>query len=257
MRLIISILFIVAVPFVGIAQLHNDSNLHKELEKMDNLLFEESFSNCNMDVLRKVLSEDLEFYHDKNGITKGKAVFINSFEKNMCEGTQKLRRELVAGSLEVFPLYENGNLYGAIQKGVHEFYIEPAGKPAFKTGIAKFSHLWLKEDGQWKLSRGLSYDHQPPTQDLIKVSVPQGILATYVGNYKAPNSGNAVIAMNNGVLHLKAGKMETDLIPISAVAFGHPQAPLTFEFIKGTDGNIHKFIVKENGTAVEEAIRTN
>lgn len=255
MRYITNLLLFVTVPFIGMAQVTNDSDLFKDLQQMDMLLFGESFNNCNIDVMRTLVTDDLEFYHDKNGISKGKELFVTSFQKNMCGGSQKIRRELVAGSLEVFPLYSNGVLYGALQKGIHEFFITPVDKPEFKDGIAKFSHLWLKEDGTWKLSRALSYDHKPPSQDLVTVTLTEEVLSLYVGNYSAPMSGEAVISLSKGMLHLKAGKMETDLKPISEVEFSHPQAPLTFEFVKNATGSIEKFIVKENGVAVEEAIR--
>ncbi|MEQ8523163.1 hypothetical protein [Gracilimonas sp.] len=57
---------------------------------------------------------------------------------------------------------DNGELYGAIQRGEHEFYILEPGKEMYKTGFARFTHLWLLEDGEWILKRVLSYDHKDP-----------------------------------------------------------------------------------------------
>ena len=76
----------------------------------------------------------------------------------MCERQQKgidyrARRVLVRNSLEVYPL----NNYGAVQMGVHRFYPLVKGKP---NEVAKFTHLWKKESGEWKLARVLSYDHK-------------------------------------------------------------------------------------------------
>ena len=68
------------------------------------------------------------------------------------------RRELVDSSLDVFPLYNNGQLYGALQNGVHKFYETTNGKEVAGS-IAKFSHLWILEDGTWHLKRVISYDH--------------------------------------------------------------------------------------------------
>ncbi|MCH5716729.1 hypothetical protein [Niabella hibiscisoli] len=55
-------------------------------------------------------------------------------------------------------MYNNGVLYGAIQEGVHLFYIKESNtwKP---TGTAAFTHFWLIDNGHWKLKRVLSYDH--------------------------------------------------------------------------------------------------
>ncbi len=35
-------------------------------------------------------------------------------------------------------------------------------KPEYLTSTAKFTLIWLLENGKWKLSRCLSYDHQKP-----------------------------------------------------------------------------------------------
>ncbi|MEM7110222.1 MAG: nuclear transport factor 2 family protein, partial [Bacteroidota bacterium] len=98
-----------------------------------------------------LLSEDFEFYHDKVGIDKSKASFINSIKNGLCgTGENSTRRELIESSLQVFPLYDNSILYGAIQKGIHRFH----------DTIARFTHVWLLENGKWTISRALSYDHK-------------------------------------------------------------------------------------------------
>ena len=65
-------------------------------------------------------------------------------------------------SLEVFPMYSNGNLYGALQTGVHKFYESFNGKPEVAGSTARFAHLWLLENGAWTLKRVISYDHISP-----------------------------------------------------------------------------------------------
>jgi len=64
-----------------------------------------------------------------------------------------LRRELVPGSLEVYPLQG----YGAIEVGAHRFCHEENGKR--DCGTMKFSMVWRKVGEEWKLSRVLSYAH--------------------------------------------------------------------------------------------------
>ena len=74
-----------------------------------------------------------------------------------------MRRNLVFGSLEVFPLLNNVEIYGAIQTGKHTFQEKQQGN--FKTvGIANFTHVWILENKQWKLKRVLSYNHLPYTE---------------------------------------------------------------------------------------------
>ncbi|WP_299217537.1 hypothetical protein [uncultured Dokdonia sp.] len=255
MKIYKSIVIALFIPFLGIAQVDQNSKLFLELEKMDALLFEEGFNNCSKDAMEIALSEDLEFYHDKGGITKGKSTFITSFLTNMCDTNKKPIRKLVPGSLTVFPLRKNGTLYGAIQKGVHEFFIKEPGKELYKTEVAPFTHVWLKENTGWKISRVLSYDHKAPEMNIEAINVTPELLARYAGNYKAPQTGNITISIKNNVMHLDAGKMQTDLVAKSAVLFAHPQAPITLKFVSNPDGSIEKFIVLENGNAVEEAIR--
>jgi hypothetical protein len=74
--------------------------------------------------------------------------------------TYKARRELIKGSLQVFPLYDNGVLYGAIQTGEHQFFEKNLDQPEKIGSLAKFTHLWILENNVWKLKRILSYDHK-------------------------------------------------------------------------------------------------
>jgi len=250
-----SIILLLFIPFIGVSQVNQDSELFLNLQEMDMLLFGEGFNHCNKQAMESSLSKDLEFFHDKGGITKGKEVFITSFIANMCDDNKKPIRKLVPGSLTVFPLRKNGVLYGAIQKGVHEFYIKESGKEPYKTEVSKFTHLWLKEDTGWKLSRVLSYDHQALKYDTSSIKVSTELLARYSGNYKAPQTGNVTISIKDDVMHLDAGEMQADLVAKSDILFAHPQAPILLKFITNQDGSIEKFIVLENGSPIEEAIR--
>ena len=57
-------------------------------------------------------------------------------------------------------LKQSGELYGAIQKGVHRFYIKEPDKDLYLTGSARFTHVWLLEESAWVLKTVLSYDHE-------------------------------------------------------------------------------------------------
>lgn len=242
---------------MSIGQVSETSELFLALKKLDAQLFEEGFNNCNKEAMETVLSEDLEFFHDQNGITKGKELFITSFMTNMCDENRKPIRKLAPGSLSVFPLYNNGTLYGAIQKGTHEFYIKEPGKELYATSISEFTHLWLKEDTGWKISRVLSYDHKAPEIKNHGIKVATELLAQYTGNYNAPQTGNIIISVKDQIIHLDAGKMQADLVAKSNTVFAHPQAPIELKFIARADGSIEKFIVLEHGKIVEEAMRVD
>ncbi len=144
------------------AQEKPDSDLFIALKKADSLIFDLGFNQCNFDVLEKTVHRDLEFLHDQGGI-QNREEFFKAIRENICNpaSVAKPVRKLTPGTLVVYPLKKDGEIYGAIQLGEHEFYLAEKSKPLRKTATAKFIHTWLLEDGQWKLYRVLSYDHQP------------------------------------------------------------------------------------------------
>ena len=135
------------------------SKLFRDLQKMDSLLFNIGFNTCDISQFEKLLSEEFSFYHDLSGITGSKAAFLENTRNGLCKLNYQPVRKLVPGSLQVFKLTNNGNVYGALQMGVHQFYAKEKDKPMYFTSIARFTHLWLLENGGWKLKQGLSYDH--------------------------------------------------------------------------------------------------
>jgi hypothetical protein len=129
---------------------------------MDSLLFVEGFNGCDLSVTRSIVAENLDFYHDQSGI-QDKPQFMAAIEQNICSShEQKPIRKLVSGTVKVFPLYRDGTLYGAIQSGRHEFYIQKSGNAPYKTSIAQFTHVWVLDGEAWRLTEVLSYDHQDP-----------------------------------------------------------------------------------------------
>ena len=126
--------------------------LFQELAQMDSILFQ-AFNTRNLEKIKTLFTADLEFFHDKGGLSNYEQ--NNAALQSMFEGTTKVRRELVAGSLEVFPVKD----YGAIQTGEHRFYNTEQGQPERLGGAFKFLHIWKKENGVWKISRVVSYDH--------------------------------------------------------------------------------------------------
>lgn len=131
------------------------------LAEMDQILFRVIFDTCDVGTLAGLLTDDFEFYHDKWGMIADSGAKFVANVKDGCErqktGENFLsRRELIPGSLVVYPL----NNYGAIQMGEHRFYRLTKGKPDELTETAKFTNVWKKEGDRWKLARVLSYDHK-------------------------------------------------------------------------------------------------
>lgn len=128
------------------AQVAKDSELFLALKKHDSLFFEKSFNQCDLIFLEKAIHPDLVFYHDQGGV-QNKIIFLESVKNNICSNpNQKPIRKVITESLEVFPLYQKGQLYGVIQNGMHEFYIREQGKEDVLTSSARFTHVYLLEN---------------------------------------------------------------------------------------------------------------
>jgi len=136
---------------------HTNRDLYTELVYRDSVVFANVYT-CNTAKNETFFTDDIEFYHDKGGVTKSRKTLVEQLRNNFCgEGKTKLRRELVNGSMKVYPI----NKYGAVQLGEHRFYITENGKEAL-SGVAKFIHVWKYERGEWRISRVFSYDHNAP-----------------------------------------------------------------------------------------------
>lgn len=240
----------------GFSQIEESSALFKELKTKDSLLFEIGFNKCQLDLMSKLFSEDLEFYHDKGGVTNSKTAFLSVMKDGICnESSENIsRRELVKGTLKVFPLYNNGNLYGALQTGEHRFFESIKGQPEKSGSVAKFSHLWLKENNDWVLKCVISYDHKMQSyQTHSTIELSQNIMDRYVGNYKTEKDTSIKISKIESGLEITAREFQSPIYPTSENVFYHKQAHLTFEFIE--EENILKLIIKENNIIVDKAIK--
>lgn len=157
-------------------QIAKDSSLFLELKKQDSIFFDLGFNQCNISYLEKMVDNDLKFYHDLGGF-QDKKIFLEKTKNNICSSSgQKPIRKLQPESLEIFPLYNNNVLYGAIQSGVHHFYIREKGKDDVWVGTAKFTSVWKKNGNEWRLSDVLSYGHQEPKQENTQLNEIEQIL---------------------------------------------------------------------------------
>lgn len=161
MKLYSLVFFILSIS-VATAQENDTSDVFIELKKADSLVFTQGFNTCDLKTLDSILHKDLQFFHDQHGM-QNRMEFFKGFTESICANTnEKPIRKLVDSSLTVYPLKKNNKIYGAIQMGVHKFYIAEPNKEDRLTSIGKFIHTWLLENGEWKLYKVLSYDHQQP-----------------------------------------------------------------------------------------------
>ena len=173
-------------------QLAKNSELFQSLKKQDSIFFERSFNLCDLEYLNKAIHKDLIFFHDQGGI-QNRNDFLEKTKQNICSNpNQKPIRKLEENSLQVFPLYNNGKLYGAIQSGIHNFYIREPNKEDVPTSKAKFTHVWLLENGDWLLKEVLSYDHNDPTPNTSQNSFEKEIEQLLIQE-KVPALGLGII----------------------------------------------------------------
>lgn len=123
-----------------------DVKLHKEISKMDSIFFN-AYNTCDLKTQTNILHEDIEFYHDKGGLSKSKKDIIKALKENICN---KVTRNLIKGSIEVYPIPN----FGAVQIGYHKFFNKL--EPNAKSKPSKFITLWKKEKTGWKISRVVS-----------------------------------------------------------------------------------------------------
>ncbi len=154
--------------------------------------FWNAYNHCDTLRFKNFVTNDVEFYHDKGGITTGAETLIQSLNKNLCSNPDyRLRREAVVGTVKVYPMKNNKEIYGAVINGDHVFYITQNGKPEYLDGAASFTHLWLLKNKEWKMKRIISYDHHPAayenTRKETKLTDKQ--LHQLAGTYKSAQSG--------------------------------------------------------------------
>jgi len=127
--------------------------LYDSIASLDSIFFN-AFNTKDLDKLEAFLSDNLEFYHDLGGVTNY-TQNIDAF-KRAFKSERKVRRELVRGTLEVYPIKD----YGAVETGIHRFYATEKGQQEKLSSEAKFVQVWQKKNGVWKITRIISYGHQ-------------------------------------------------------------------------------------------------
>lgn len=223
--------------------------------KRHDSLFWQAYNRCDTAAMASLFSEDVEFYHDKGGLTVGLPALMASMGSGMCNGNRdfNLRREEVTGTVKVFCLRKDKEVYGAIISGEHVFYITKTGKKEFLDGHAIFSNVWRKINGRWQMARVFSYDHGPATyvNKRVAASVPDNMLKVYEGSYVGPQSTITITAGAN-VLHMLIRGKAYVLYAEKENLFFSKERDLTFEFVK-TGAVVNKMLIREHEEVVEVA----
>ncbi|SEB04451.1 protein of unknown function [Flavobacterium gillisiae] len=122
-KIILSFIITIIFSTISKAQINKNSELYKTILSKDSILFDAGFNTCDIKQYEDLLSENLKFYHVKDGVSD-KTKFLYDLKNGLCKnpGTRQVKRILVKESTEIFPLYRNEILYGAIQNGEYLFY---------------------------------------------------------------------------------------------------------------------------------------
>lgn len=187
--------FLILLMNIVHAQTEKTDPLYKTIISKDSLFFSAGYNTCNIGKMESMLSDGFEFYHDKGGF-EDKKKFIIDFKNGLCKSpeTYQLKRVLVDKNTEIYPMYKEGKIYAAIQNGDHLFY-EKIGDQAEKlVGEAKFTHLWILENAEWKLKNSLSFDHHPKqTTDSETMFDNDQSMQSWLKENKVPTLGLGII----------------------------------------------------------------
>lgn len=126
--------------------------LYRTVSKLDAEFFG-TFNNCDAPgQLQKhamFLDPRVEFYHDNGGVSWTREDYVDKTRRNVCGN---FRRELITGSLEIYPIKG----FGAIEEGSQTFCDIKSGKCL---GEAKFLIVWHQAPDGWRITRIFSYGH--------------------------------------------------------------------------------------------------
>ena len=150
-RLAITILVITGALLPAIAQAQfkpGDPPLYDTILHQDSVFFG-AYNTCTVHLREYAdfYAENLEFYHDKGGLSTSKKDVVESTQKNICG---KVTRELVPGSVEVYPIAK----FGAIEIGFHRFH--NSAEPDAPSKPDRFVVVWHRTDEGWKITRVIS-----------------------------------------------------------------------------------------------------
>src|SRR3954453_2723376 len=127
------------------------ANLTETITRMDKRTFD-AFNAHDVNMLMSMFTDDVEFYHDKDGLSNYEQT-REGFTQ-MFGNAPDIKRTLLPGTLQVYPVKD----FGAIELGTHRFCHKEQGRD--DCGDFPFVMVWKKIGDSWKMSRVISYGHE-------------------------------------------------------------------------------------------------
>ena len=123
-----------------------NQEIYDTIVALDKAYFD-AYNSCDMETQAALYDDDLEFFHDKGGLSTSKPELLMALKNNICN---KVTRTLLEGSIEVYPI----NNYGAIEIGYHKFYNNE--EPDAISKPSKFIVIWKNKNNSWKITKVIS-----------------------------------------------------------------------------------------------------
>ena len=123
-----------------------NQEIYDTIVALDKTYFD-AYNSCDMETQAALYDDDLEFFHDKGGLSTSKPELLMALKNNICN---KVTRTLLEGSIEVYPI----NNYGAIEIGYHKFYNNE--EPDAISKPSKFIVIWKQGIEKWTITKVIS-----------------------------------------------------------------------------------------------------
>ena len=152
--IVVGACLVLFAPAMGLADAPaaTPDTLYQKILALDTAMFD-AFNKCTdpaqLDKHATYFVKELEFYHDNGGASWTRDAYMKGVHDNVCG---KFHRELDLASFRVWPIKD----FGAISQGTHRF----CHSATTCEGVGQFTMIWREKDGQWQVTRAMSYDHR-------------------------------------------------------------------------------------------------
>lgn len=221
----------------------NDEQAVREADRA----FWAAFNGCDQIGMAERFTSDVEFYHDKTGLTQSRDAVTASMFTGPCANPAALRvrREAIVGTDRFYPLADGF----AVLEGEHRFLATRSRQSERHDSKARYFELWQRDRANaWRMRRVISFNHRADEPALVGTTFSTNEARRYLGSYVAAD-GSAMVVSDEGGLTLRSGSAVFPLVRLAVGRFGTPGRWLEFQF------NGDNLAVVEEGRQVAQGRR--